>query len=187
MLKIFFLTKANKTLFVQFCISLISYFVKLADCSSRKVNTSFAEVYQCRHWPHLAPCVCVLAGTDERDMIIMRHDVGVQWPDRSEEVKHIDLVVYGDAKKYSAMAATVGFPTGIAAKMVLDGKFRSALVLCFSSWGLAFAIGCTVKTICIKTFVCRFSYVYLSIQSAALVKVIRVSITSVQISCTLLL
>jgi alpha-aminoadipic semialdehyde synthase len=54
-------------------------------------------------------------------MIIMRHDVGIQWQDRSEEMRHIDLVVYGDTKKYSAMAATVGFPTGIAARMVLDG------------------------------------------------------------------
>ena len=57
----------------------------------------------------------------ERDMVIMRHDVGVEWPDRSTETKHIDLVVYGDPNGYSAMAATVGFPTGIAAQMLLDG------------------------------------------------------------------
>ena len=59
--------------------------------------------------------------THERDMIIMRHDVGVKWADGGTESRHIDLVVYGDPNKYSAMAATVGFPTGIAAKMVLEG------------------------------------------------------------------
>ena len=52
----------------------------------------------------------------------MRHDVGVQWSDASEESRHINLVVYGDPNKYTAMAATVGFPTGIAAKMVLEGE-----------------------------------------------------------------
>lgn len=51
----------------------------------------------------------------------MRHDIGVQWPDKSSEMKHVDFVVYGDADKYSAMAATVGYPTAIAAKMVLEG------------------------------------------------------------------
>jgi alpha-aminoadipic semialdehyde synthase len=63
-------------------------------------------------------------GPGERDLIVMRHDVGVKWSDNSEESHHIDLVVYGDANKYSAMAATVGFPTGIAAKMVLDGEIQ---------------------------------------------------------------
>lgn len=57
----------------------------------------------------------------ERDMIVMRHDVGVQLADGKEETRHIDFVVYGDPKGYTAMAATVGFPTGIAAKMIIDG------------------------------------------------------------------
>lgn len=57
----------------------------------------------------------------ERDLIIMHHNVGIQWADHSEEQRHIDFVVYGDPKGYSAMAATVGFPTGIAARMVLEG------------------------------------------------------------------
>ena len=53
----------------------------------------------------------------------MRHDVGIQWADKSEEVRHIDLVVYGDPKGYSAMAATVGYPTAISAKMILEGEY----------------------------------------------------------------
>jgi alpha-aminoadipic semialdehyde synthase len=36
----------------------------------------------------------------------------------------VDFIVYGDPNKYSAMAATVGFPTGIAAKMILDGEIQ---------------------------------------------------------------
>ncbi len=52
----------------------------------------------------------------------MHHEIGVQWQDSKKETKNIDFVVYGDPKGYSAMAATVGFPTGIATKMILDGK-----------------------------------------------------------------
>ena len=55
----------------------------------------------------------------------MRHDIGVEWPDQGSEMQHVDFVVYGDANRYSAMAATVGFPTGIAAKMVLEGKITN--------------------------------------------------------------
>ncbi|XP_013412540.1 alpha-aminoadipic semialdehyde synthase, mitochondrial isoform X2 [Lingula anatina] len=60
----------------------------------------------------------------ERDVIIMRHDVGIEWPDLTKEVKQIDLVVYGDPEGYTAMAKTVGLPTGIAARMILDGEIQ---------------------------------------------------------------
>lgn len=65
----------------------------------------------------------------ETDILIMRHDIGVLWPDRRQEMIHIDLVQYGDSKKYTAMAATVGFPTAIATKMILEGMFSN----CFSN------------------------------------------------------
>ena len=52
----------------------------------------------------------------------MHNEIGVQWQDSKQETKNIDFVVYGNPKGYSAMAATVGFPTGIATKMILDGK-----------------------------------------------------------------
>ena len=55
-------------------------------------------------------------------MIVMRHDVGIEWPDKTSEVRHIDLTAYGEVGGYSAMTSTVGYPTGIAAKMILDGS-----------------------------------------------------------------
>ncbi|XP_075599237.1 alpha-aminoadipic semialdehyde synthase, mitochondrial isoform X3 [Balearica regulorum gibbericeps] len=61
-------------------------------------------------------------GTGERDMIVMRNEIGLRHPSGHLESKFIDLVVYGDNKGYSAMAKTVGYPTAIAAKMVLDGE-----------------------------------------------------------------
>lgn len=57
----------------------------------------------------------------ERDVLIMRHDVGVEWSNRQEETIHVNFVIYGNPTGYSAMAATVGYPTAIAAKMVLEG------------------------------------------------------------------
>ncbi|NXY41497.1 AASS protein, partial [Ceuthmochares aereus] len=61
-------------------------------------------------------------GTGERDMIIMRNQIGLRHPSGHLEDKFINLVVYGDNKGYSAMAKTVGYPTAIASKMVLDGE-----------------------------------------------------------------
>nr|DBA31242.1 TPA: hypothetical protein GDO54_007120 [Pyxicephalus adspersus] len=61
-------------------------------------------------------------GPGERDMIVMRNDVGIKHPSGHLEAKNISLVVYGDVNGYSAMAKTVGYPTAIAAKMVLDGE-----------------------------------------------------------------
>lgn len=65
----------------------------------------------------------------ERDLVILRHDIGVEWPDNSKEKRHIDLVVYGDPNGYSAMAKTVGYPTGIAANMVLNGEIQDKGVI----------------------------------------------------------
>ncbi|KAM7397303.1 hypothetical protein PAMP_020287 [Pampus punctatissimus] len=61
----------------------------------------------------------------ERDMIIMRNDVGLRHPTGELETKHISLVVYGDPSGFSAMAKTVGYPTAIAARMVLDGEIST--------------------------------------------------------------
>uniref|UniRef100_A0A673AZS3 Uncharacterized protein n=1 Tax=Sphaeramia orbicularis TaxID=375764 RepID=A0A673AZS3_9TELE len=66
----------------------------------------------------------------ERDMIIMRNDVGLRHPTGELETKHISLVVYGDPNGFSAMAKTVGYPAAIAARMVLDGEIsRKGLVV----------------------------------------------------------
>ncbi|XP_034983008.1 alpha-aminoadipic semialdehyde synthase, mitochondrial [Zootoca vivipara] len=61
-------------------------------------------------------------GPGERDMIVMRNEIGLKHPSGHLEDKYVNLVVYGDDKGYSAMAKTVGYPTAIAAKMVLDGE-----------------------------------------------------------------
>ncbi|KAG2459880.1 alpha-aminoadipic semialdehyde synthase, mitochondrial [Polypterus senegalus] len=63
--------------------------------------------------------------SEERDMIILRNDVGVRHLNGELETKHTSLVVYGDPKGYSAMAKTVGYPTAILAKMVLDEELQT--------------------------------------------------------------
>ncbi|CAH1102551.1 unnamed protein product [Psylliodes chrysocephalus] len=60
----------------------------------------------------------------ERDLVILRHDLGIVWPDYKIENRGINLVVYGDPYGHSAMAKTVGYPTAIATKMVLDGEIQ---------------------------------------------------------------
>ncbi|KAI4874970.1 hypothetical protein NFI96_032979 [Prochilodus magdalenae] len=61
----------------------------------------------------------------ERDMIIMRNDVGIRHPTGELEMKHMSLVVYGDPKGFSAMAKTVGYPAAIAARMLLNGELNT--------------------------------------------------------------
>ena len=64
---------------------------------------------------------------NERDVIIMRHEIGIEWPVTGAkgrtESRTISLVVYGDSG-YSAMSRCVGYPTAIAAKMILDGEIQ---------------------------------------------------------------
>ncbi|XP_057185055.1 alpha-aminoadipic semialdehyde synthase, mitochondrial isoform X1 [Triplophysa rosa] len=61
----------------------------------------------------------------ERDMIIMRNDVGIRHPTGELETKHISFVVYGEPNGFSAMAKTVGYPAAIAARMVLSGELST--------------------------------------------------------------
>ncbi|XP_070279903.1 alpha-aminoadipic semialdehyde synthase, mitochondrial isoform X2 [Myotis yumanensis] len=64
-------------------------------------------------------------GPGEKDMIVMRDSFGIRHPSGHLENKTIDLVVYGDINGFSAMAKTVGFPTAMAAKMLLDGEIHA--------------------------------------------------------------
>uniref|UniRef100_A0AAV2KPY1 Alpha-aminoadipic semialdehyde synthase, mitochondrial n=1 Tax=Knipowitschia caucasica TaxID=637954 RepID=A0AAV2KPY1_KNICA len=64
-------------------------------------------------------------GKRERDLIVMRNDLGLRHPTGELETKHISMVVYGDPDGFSAMAKTVGYPAAIAARMLLDGEIRS--------------------------------------------------------------
>ncbi|XP_055542095.1 alpha-aminoadipic semialdehyde synthase, mitochondrial [Wyeomyia smithii] len=73
----------------------------------------------------------------ERDLVILRHDVGIRWSDGRREERGINFVAYGQPAingGHSAMAVTVGFPAAIAAKMILDGEIQQrGVVLPFSS------------------------------------------------------
>ncbi|XP_055338046.1 alpha-aminoadipic semialdehyde synthase, mitochondrial-like isoform X2 [Paramacrobiotus metropolitanus] len=63
-------------------------------------------------------------GKNERDMVILRHDIGILWPNNSKEMREITLVVYGEQNGYTAMAKTVGFPAAIGTKMLLDKEIQ---------------------------------------------------------------
>ncbi|ERL91618.1 hypothetical protein D910_08948 [Dendroctonus ponderosae] len=74
---------------------------------------------------------------NERDLVILRHDIGINWPDNRKEMKGVNFVVYGDINGHSAMAKTVGYPTAIATKMILDGEIQTrGCILPFASEGL---------------------------------------------------
>ncbi|XP_017652589.2 alpha-aminoadipic semialdehyde synthase, mitochondrial isoform X2 [Nannospalax galili] len=64
-------------------------------------------------------------GPKEKDMIVMRDSFGIRHSSGHLENKTIDLVVYGDHNGFSAMAKTVGLPTAMAAKMLLDGEIET--------------------------------------------------------------
>jgi len=71
----------------------------------------------------------------ERDMILMRHEVVIRWPDNRREHRGINLAHYGSEKPdgYTAMASTVGFPAAIATRMVLDNEIqKKGMVLPFT-------------------------------------------------------
>ncbi|XP_037960737.1 alpha-aminoadipic semialdehyde synthase, mitochondrial [Teleopsis dalmanni] len=61
---------------------------------------------------------------NERDLVILRHEVGIRWQDGRHEQRGINFVVYGQPEGHSAMAITVGKPAAIAAKMILDGEIQ---------------------------------------------------------------
>lgn len=63
----------------------------------------------------------------ERDLIVLRNDVGLRHPTGELETKHVSLVVYSEPDGFSAMAKTVGYPAAIAARMLLNGEPPHAL------------------------------------------------------------
>ena len=52
----------------------------------------------------------------------MHHEINYKWPNGKDETRTVDFIQYGDINGYTAMAKTVGLPTAIAAKMVLESK-----------------------------------------------------------------
>merc|ERR1719410_396271 len=65
----------------------------------------------------------------ERDMIVMHHIFGVELADGSQQTRTSTMIEYGTPGGYSAMAKTVGLPTAIATKLVLDKKITRQGIL----------------------------------------------------------
>jgi saccharopine dehydrogenase-like NADP-dependent oxidoreductase len=61
-------------------------------------------------------------GEGERDMIVMRHQFLVEYPDRFETLSS-SLVDFGLRRGDSAMSRTVSYPVAIAARLVLEGRY----------------------------------------------------------------
>ncbi|KAJ3105261.1 hypothetical protein HDU97_008284 [Phlyctochytrium planicorne] len=66
---------------------------------------------------------------NERDMVIMHHEFGIRWGDKTDERRTSTLIAYGDTNGYSAMAKTVGLPAAVATEMILQGKIDRTGVL----------------------------------------------------------
>lgn len=59
----------------------------------------------------------------DKDMIIMLHEIKFSINEKNKQIRSC-LVVKGDDKNHTAMAKTVGFPLGIAAKLILENKIN---------------------------------------------------------------
>ncbi len=59
----------------------------------------------------------------ERDMIVLLHDFGAQYPDRRERITST-MVDFGIPNGDTSMARTVGLPAAIATRMILDGQIQ---------------------------------------------------------------
>ncbi|XP_059190585.1 alpha-aminoadipic semialdehyde synthase, mitochondrial isoform X2 [Centropristis striata] len=102
----------------DFIMDTLRWFGMLSDESVPHADSVLAALTK-----HLEAKLSFVEG--ERDMIIMRNDVGLRHPTGELETKHISLVVYGDPNGFSAMAKSVGYPAAIAARMVLDGEIST--------------------------------------------------------------
>ena len=58
---------------------------------------------------------------EERDMLILRHEFEAAYPDRTEDITSI-MVDFGIPNGYTSMARTVGLPSAIGVRLVLEGK-----------------------------------------------------------------
>lgn len=59
----------------------------------------------------------------ERDMVVLLHDFGVEYPDRRERIRSW-LIDFGVPHGDTAMARTVGLPAAIATRLILQGVIR---------------------------------------------------------------
>lgn len=61
---------------------------------------------------------------DGRDMVILRHELIAEFPEENNKKEHIvaTLTDYGEPGGFTAIARTVGMPSAIATKLILQGK-----------------------------------------------------------------
>jgi saccharopine dehydrogenase-like NADP-dependent oxidoreductase len=64
----------------------------------------------------------------DKDMIVMKHEIGYEIAGEKKEVQSC-LVVKGADSVHTAMAKTVGLPLGIAAKLILNGTIKQTGLL----------------------------------------------------------
>jgi len=63
------------------------------------------------------------ASTEDKDMIVMQHQIEYLLEDEHKKITS-SLVTIGEIGNFSGMAKTVGYPLGIAAKLVLQNKIQ---------------------------------------------------------------
>lgn len=72
-------------------------------------------------------------GDNDRDLVIMRHEFGIQSPSTNKEWKRTStMVASGNSKAsggYSIMSQTVGYTCAIATRLVLQNKIPQRGVL----------------------------------------------------------
>lgn len=61
---------------------------------------------------------------NERDLVVLNHDVGVRLQSGNLERHRISMVAYGEPNGFSAMARTVGYTCAIMSNMVLQGEIQ---------------------------------------------------------------
>ncbi|KAI9506643.1 hypothetical protein GGI26_004739 [Coemansia sp. RSA 1358] len=67
---------------------------------------------------------------EERDMVCMYHEFGIETPEGKYDVESSSLVVYGNNETgETAMARTVGVPAAIATRLLLEGKIQTKGVI----------------------------------------------------------
>ncbi len=62
---------------------------------------------------------------DDKDMIVMVHEIGYNKNGEHKKVVS-SMIAKGNNQIHTAMARTVGLPLGIAAKLIMQGKIKSA-------------------------------------------------------------
>lgn len=66
---------------------------------------------------------------DERDLVIMRHQVGIEHANKTPGMEEVSLTLYGEPYGLSAMAKSVGYPAAIATRMLLEDEIHQKGVI----------------------------------------------------------